>query len=205
MKRSLLALAALALMLGGARHAQADLITFSPGFAFSTTPVTYQGVTFASIPNGSSGGAGLQANTDWSPFFQNIPGASLGKALNDSQGQTDVTMTFTNSVSDVSILLSTNPVTTWTVTAFDINSNPLGSTTVTMAGQAMAVQATLALSNIHSIEITEPSDNGNITLFDDLSFQPAASPTPEPSTVALLGIGAVCSLGYRWRRRRQSA
>lgn len=32
---------------------------------------------------------------------------------------------------------------------------------------------------------------------------PAVS-TPEPSTLTLLGIGAVCSLGYGWQRRRRS-
>ncbi|HTU89600.1 MAG TPA: PEP-CTERM sorting domain-containing protein [Gemmataceae bacterium] len=34
---------------------------------------------------------------------------------------------------------------------------------------------------------------------------PSASATPEPASLTLLGIGALCSLGYGWRRRRQSA
>jgi hypothetical protein len=34
---------------------------------------------------------------------------------------------------------------------------------------------------------------------------PSTSTVPEPSTVTLLGIGAACSLGYGWRRRRQIA
>jgi hypothetical protein len=37
---------------------------------------------------------------------------------------------------------------------------------------------------------------------DAIVFIPSV---PEPSTLTLLGIGAVCSLGYGWRRRRQSA
>jgi hypothetical protein len=36
-------------------------------------------------------------------------------------------------------------------------------------------------------------------------YQPDVSAVPEPSTLTLLGIGAVCSLGYEWRRRRQGA
>jgi hypothetical protein len=32
----------------------------------------------------------------------------------------------------------------------------------------------------------------------------ASSPTPEPSTLTLLGIGAVCSLGYGWRLRKHA-
>jgi hypothetical protein len=31
----------------------------------------------------------------------------------------------------------------------------------------------------------------------------SAVAVPEPSTLTLLGIGAVCSLGYGWRRRKQ--
>ena len=33
---------------------------------------------------------------------------------------------------------------------------------------------------------------------------PSASVAPEPSGLALLGVGAVCSLGYGWRRRKQA-
>lgn len=32
---------------------------------------------------------------------------------------------------------------------------------------------------------------------------PAATGVPEPSTLTLLGMGAVCSVGYGWRRRKQ--
>lgn len=33
---------------------------------------------------------------------------------------------------------------------------------------------------------------------------PSTTATPEPSTLTLLGISAVCSIGYGWRRRRQT-
>jgi hypothetical protein len=37
-----------------------------------------------------------------------------------------------------------------------------------------------------------------------VNYTPATSAVPEPATVTLLGIGAVCALGYTWRRRKQA-
>jgi hypothetical protein len=43
----------------------------------------------------------------------------------------------------------------------------------------------------------------NILLAEAVNPSPSPPPaTPEPSPLTLLGIGAVCSLGYCWRRRR---
>jgi hypothetical protein len=53
-----------------------------------------------------------------------------------------------------------------------------------------------------------------LNLGQGLNFSPGAtvvldvttpSTVPEPYSVALLGIGAVCSLGYGWRRRQRAA
>jgi hypothetical protein len=32
-----------------------------------------------------------------------------------------------------------------------------------------------------------------------------ATAVPEPASLTLLGLGAICTLGYGWRRRRQQA
>ncbi len=44
-----------------------------------------------------------------------------------------------------------------------------------------------------------------VTYFDDLSFNGDPATVPEPSSVALLGIGAVGLLAYAWRKRTPTA
>jgi hypothetical protein len=52
-----------------------------------------------------------------------------------------------------------------------------------------------------NLEMTGPNWRpACVTYFDDFSFN--GSPVPEPSTLALLAIGAVSLLAYAWRRRR---
>jgi hypothetical protein len=58
---------------------------------------------------------------------------------------------------------------------------------------------------INEIRFDTPgSDPNHDGLFTDITVKVTltVNPVPEPSTFALLGVGAVSLLGYRWRRRR---
>lgn len=63
---------------------------------------------------------------------------------------------------------------------------------------------TVTVSFIWNNEVSLPNGlNASPFVYADNGTPAVAA--PEPSTLTLLGIGAVCSLGYGWRRRRQSA
>jgi hypothetical protein len=174
----------------------AGVIDFSAPFP-GGNPATYQGITFTNNGSGS-GGPGLSTATDWSAYFGNIPGASLGNALNDSWGITNLTIDFGGPVNGFSILLSTGVATSWTVTAYDAGNAVLGSTFVTMPGAQLAVLASLNFNGINKVTIVEPSENHQITLFDDLTFNTAG--VPEPSTLGLAGLGLALAA---WKMRRR--
>jgi hypothetical protein len=50
----------------------------------------------------------------------------------------------------------------------------------------------------YGTQLSEPNISGG-------PVTPNFGVVPEPSSLTLLGMGAICSLGYGWRRRRQSA
>jgi hypothetical protein len=58
---------------------------------------------------------------------------------------------------------------------------------------------TITLQGISSPDGT-PIDPGRLSFESGFRFKPAA--VPEPSTIVTLGTGALCLLGYAWRRRR---
>ncbi len=182
--------------------ANETVLTFTTGFPSTTAPVTYEGVTFdAENPLGTDTPR-IGAWRDFSNKFDNISGASLGKALEDSFGQTHLIVVFPVPVEQVSLLLGSGPVTTWEVTAYS-DALALGSRQFTMPAAQEAVRAHLNFEeNITRIEITEPNgDNGHITLLDDLTF----IPVPEPSTLTLLCIGAIGLAVFARRRRAISS
>ena len=193
-----IAAALVALLSCAALPANATLIDFTPGFGFSTSPVLYQGVTFSEA-GGGSGTPGLEADLAvWGLYFPNIPGASLGFALNDSHGASNIGIDFNEDVSDINFLLSTGTATTWTVTAFSSANSNLGSITATNPGGQQAVLASLPFTGVRRITITDP-ENSFITVLDDLRFTATA---PEPGSLALLGMSVLPVVGMIRRRAR---
>jgi hypothetical protein len=69
--------------------------------------------------------------------------------------------------------------------------------------QSVAFDGSLLLPTANTISITVAPDATNN--YDDIMFRNIRiSTVPEPSTFALLGIGALGLLGYGWRRRRKA-
>jgi hypothetical protein len=166
-------------------------IDFSPGFGYSTDPVYYEGVIF-SESGGGTGGPGLNATGDWSSYFDNIGGASLGIAANDSWGYSLLKMEFVDyTVRRVGLLLSTSPETTWTLEAYDADDNLVIAETRSMPAYAEAVfigvQSPTGVPIDYILVDETYGENGHITLFDDLRFEEI----PEPATLSLLALGAL--------------
>ena len=103
------------------------LINFSGGYSISGNVVTTSGATFTSN-NGN-----FEIN-NWDCCFANIPGASLGLALNDRAGDTDILFDVGTTVNRLGLLLSTSPVTTWTLSAFANDNSLIESVSASMPG-----------------------------------------------------------------------
>ncbi len=122
---------------------------------------------------GGTGFGGWRGNIDWSTFFDNIPGASLGRALADSWGASDLMYDFTGASNPnrAGMLLSTGVATTWTVEVYGPSFNLLGTTNVTMPGDGDAVfvgyEASGGIGYMRLIDI----ENGYITIMDDVRFE----------------------------------
>ncbi len=181
------ALAGMALLaLGGTAFADGfiGMGGFSGGetvIDFNTTDMTTLGSPTANIGNGitvtnsggGTGGTGWRGNIDWSTFFDNIPGASLGRALGDGWGASDLLYDFTGAGNPnrAGMLLSTGTATTWTVDVYGPSFNHLASTNVTMPGAQDAVFVGYEASGgIGYIQLTDV-ENGYITIMDDVRFE----------------------------------
>ena len=163
--------------------------TFSPNFGRQNSPVTFNGITYATVPPGQ-----LWSDINWTAngYYTNWPTASAGTGLNDLVGQTHLQIDFSTPVNRVGILAATSPATTYTMTAYDDLLNALGSVTQTMPAPARAVFLGLQASvNIRRIVITEPVDNGQVSIFDDLRYESTTSGRP----IANAGVDQTVSVG----------
>ncbi|MCC6906701.1 MAG: hypothetical protein IT430_02055 [Phycisphaerales bacterium] len=177
-----------------------QVITFTPGFGGQNAPFVYEGVEF-SESGGGSGGAGFNGSINWGSYFDNIPGSSQGNGFNDQWGDSLIIMRPPAGIRRFGCLLSTTPVTTWTMNLYDASNNLLGFVTRTMPAQSDAVFLGYETSaDIARVEIDETNgENGNITLMDDVRLEAVGgyrlSTTGQcPGTVTLRWSGATPSV-----------
>jgi hypothetical protein len=193
-------LAALALLLGGVGQARADFITYT---LTTTASGTINGMVETNVP------LTLTVTYDTSTIT-----GSPTFAMADNQS---VTVSFGG---------TTDTITTATTTGAGIHDQfwiASGSGPLTGGTGLLELSPAGAIGN--SILFSLPSDpffgpgftdgttytttDGSVVLTDvgtvTYALEPEATATPEPSTLTLLGIGAVFSLGYGWRRRRKLA
>ncbi len=163
---------------------QVARITFDEGFGL-TNAATVLGVTFSE--SGTGGFAGIQANMGGGCLFTNIPGASGGQALQDFRDRSDIRMEFASPVSRVSLLLASEPVKTWTVSAYDARGSLIDSVEVTMPAAQRAVRATIGGGGIRRVRVTQQGGGtGAVTIIDDVEFTADTAATPGPDASALL-------------------
>ncbi len=185
MKQSLLA-GACVLALSGVAFGDGfiGLNDFSGGetvIDFNATDMTLLSHPTADIGSGitvtdSGGGTGFggwRGNIDWSSFFDNIPGASLGRALADSWGASDLEydLTGAGNPNRVGMLLSTGTQTTWTVEVYSPSHTLIDTGTAMMPGGGDAVfvgyEASGGIGYLRLID----QENGYITIMEDVRFE----------------------------------
>jgi hypothetical protein len=140
--------------------------TFAQNFGHAVPPVTFNGLTY------TSSDPELASDSFWDEYFENVAGASGGFSLNDSLGQTNLQIDFSTPLERVGLLASSPVRTTFVLKAYDDNLNLIGVTTATMSDVAKAVFLGLEAGvNIRRVVITEPFDNGQFSIIDDIRYQ----------------------------------
>jgi PEP-CTERM motif len=97
---------------------------------------------------------------------------------------------------------------TATITAFDSSNNVLGSftengnSTPNADNTAIFLGVTSSSADIFKITYSVTSGLGQDFGMNQLDFTSGPSSTPEPSTLAIAGLGGIGFLVYGWRRRR---
>jgi hypothetical protein len=188
---------ALALLCGA--PASAAVIDFdgtgAPDVFVDTAPLSSQyaglGVTFAgatgiggSILNQASEfGFGARSGTDFLAF--NV----------DAGTGTDERISFASDQNMVSLYAATIDSAAFTLSAFDIGGNLLGSTSLNADGNWQ--ELTLALAGIRSVVLSSTAFSFAL---DDLVFEGEAAQVPEPASVGLIAAGL---LGFAAARRRR--
>ncbi len=171
--------------------------SFDPGFTGQTGTVSYNGFTLEDRGSGT-GIQVLRASMDWSEYFTNLPGVSLGRALNDNYGITDLKISLSNPVGRIGVLISTGVCVNYRLTAYDDQNNivAIGERGMPSAFKGVFIGLESQTNNIAYVTITEPlGENGHKTLIDDIRYEAV----PEPATLSLLAAGAIA---LRARKRK---
>ncbi len=175
-------------MLACASAAQADGFIASSDFSGGENVLTFNSLDMTSLGHptanlgsgvtvtdsgGGTGNGAWRGNTDWSAYFDNIPGSSQGRALADSWGMSNLLFNFTGAGNPnrVGMLLSTGVQTTWTVRVYNPAFTLIETATVTMpAAQDACFIGFYATGGIGYVRVTD-NENGFITIVDDLRFE----------------------------------
>jgi hypothetical protein len=186
----------------------AHIETFTPNFGQQAPPFTFNGLTY------SSTSPQLQSTATWDGFYNSWPTASGGFGLNDLVGLTELQIDFSTPVRKVGLLAVTGHQSTFLMKAYDDNLTLIGIVSATMPGNSdaafLGLQSTV---NIRRIVVTEPYDNQQITIIDDIRYEgpnqrPIANAGPDQSvnansTVQLNGSGSSDpenqALSYHWQ------
>jgi hypothetical protein len=205
MKRATLILAALALLFGG-RRAEASFITYSwnddftnSGFGGNFT------VDTSLLGNGPGGTKSLTfASIVSSSFFENrfdfIPsGFSFQVSGVSPAAGIDVNPNTGAVLSSGLILFGASNVLNVGGQDIQILSSQADFNT------SYAVSQAETWSYTYTVVGSGQQFPGLTPSFGHWDVNVAANPVPEPSTFTLCGIGAVCLVGYSWRRRKLAA
>lgn len=186
--------AALAILFGVAGQAKADFINggFETGdfSGWTTSNLNFTGV-------GGSGTAGYATHSgNFFAYLGNVGSDGfLSQTLTTVSGQAYV----------LSLFLASNG--TSNDFGVSVNGNFVFPTQYVPNTGSQYIHLTFNVVGTGSDTITfNERDDPNYLALDDVSLTPSgASATPEPASVALLGIGAMSLLGYGWRRRKTVA
>ena len=198
-----MACAVLAAMTAPVQAALIDFDGFSSGTSL-TNQYASQGILFSGFENGAPIAPEIRSqqfvsspasSPNYLTNFFNFPSTSTGNRLDE------IRMDFTSPVENVSMIINTAGNNTIQFDLYDFSGTFL-STQLKNGNSVSNVPISLTGTNIGRISAFQPSDGWWWTL-DDLSFD--AAPVPEPSSFALLGMGALGFIGCGWRRKRKQA
>ncbi len=203
----------LALALAVGAPAQASITVYSSRAAFEAavpgaTVETFDEVAApTTILNGTSFNGVTYTSSTGNPLITSgftplSPPNTLGEDVNGYfAGSDTITFTFPNPVTAFGVSINTTDNGTGVFTATDDLGNVVGSSFDPFpgltTGEFIGYTSTLAFTTE-----TIAAPGGSSFTLDDLSYFPP-NVVPEPSTICLAGLGALCLAGYRIRRRRR--
>ena len=187
MKKCFLFVGASMLAFGGGAALADGFITLND-FSGGETVITFNSTEMGSLGHptadigegvlvtnrgGGSGGPGWRGNTDWGTYFDNIPGASLGRALADSWGASDLLFDFTGAGNPnrAGLLLSTGTRTDYDIEIMDPSGQVIDSGVASMPNGAEAVFVGYEASGGVGFIRVSDVENGQIALMDDVRFE----------------------------------